>query len=303
MTSLTADDLPSSTRDGITASMSASARTGSTGEGSSSRVWAPNATAVSVIGDSNEWRAGGRRALSRRNEWCLVGADSSTGRRGAITSSTSRPATDSRSTRPIRSRSKPSSRAGRRRSSQISRSTGTTRGGCARAQAVRASTRRYRSTRCTSDRGCVAPTDSPFRTARPASGSLGTRTTTASRTWSCSRSWSIHSSARGGTRRRRTSRRRLDSGRRRTSCTWLTCWHGHDVGVILDWVPSHFPSDDFALAQFDGSTPLRALRPPPGVHPDWDTLVFNYEPPRGAFVPDQQRVLLARPLSRRRAAG
>jgi len=213
MTSLTADDLHLFNEDGITASMSASARTGSTGEGSSSRSGRRTATAVSVIGDSNEWRAGGRRALSRRNEWCLVGRIQALADGAALQVPPRDPqrilARQGRSVR-VPNRAVGRDGVGRRRSRvRLAR-----RGVDAHARRpVRASTRRYRSTRCTSDRGCVAPTDSPFRTARPASGSLGTRTTTASRTWSCSRSWSIHSSARGVVPDgRRTSRRRLDFG-------------------------------------------------------------------------------------------
>jgi 1,4-alpha-glucan branching enzyme len=52
--------------------------------------------------------------------------------------------------------------------------------------------------------------------------------------------------------------------------------HQHGVGVVLDWVPSHFPSDDFALARFDGTHLYEHADPRQGLHPDWDTLVFNY---------------------------
>ncbi len=50
--------------------------------------------------------------------------------------------------------------------------------------------------------------------------------------------------------------------------------HGKDIGVIVDWVPAHFPRDDFALANFDG-THLYEHAGPMGSHPDWGTLVFN----------------------------
>jgi 1,4-alpha-glucan branching enzyme len=53
--------------------------------------------------------------------------------------------------------------------------------------------------------------------------------------------------------------------------------HQHDVGVILDWVPSHFPSDEFGLAFFDGTHLYEHSDPRQGKHPDWGTLVFNYE--------------------------
>ncbi len=52
--------------------------------------------------------------------------------------------------------------------------------------------------------------------------------------------------------------------------------HAHGIGVILDWVPAHFPRDDFALARFDGTALYEHADPRRGFHPDWGTLVFNY---------------------------
>jgi 1,4-alpha-glucan branching enzyme len=52
--------------------------------------------------------------------------------------------------------------------------------------------------------------------------------------------------------------------------------HEHGVGVILDWVPAHFPRDDFALARFDGTALYEHADPRRGAHPDWGTLVFNF---------------------------
>jgi 1,4-alpha-glucan branching enzyme len=51
--------------------------------------------------------------------------------------------------------------------------------------------------------------------------------------------------------------------------------HGRGLGVILDWVPAHFPRDDFALARFDGTALYEHDDPRRGFHPDWGTLVFN----------------------------
>lgn len=53
--------------------------------------------------------------------------------------------------------------------------------------------------------------------------------------------------------------------------------HQADIGVILDWVPSHFPSDDHGLAKFDGSSVYEHPDPSKGYQPDWDSLIFNYE--------------------------
>lgn len=52
--------------------------------------------------------------------------------------------------------------------------------------------------------------------------------------------------------------------------------HQANIGVILDWVPGHFPADDWALAHFDGSALYEHEDPRMKVHPDWGTHVFNY---------------------------
>ena len=52
--------------------------------------------------------------------------------------------------------------------------------------------------------------------------------------------------------------------------------HQHGIGVIVDWVPAHFPKDDFALRRFDGTALYEHEDWRRGEHPDWGTLIFNY---------------------------
>ena len=52
--------------------------------------------------------------------------------------------------------------------------------------------------------------------------------------------------------------------------------HRADVGVLLDWVPAHFPSDPHGLGLFDGTALYEHADPRQGLHPDWDTLIYNF---------------------------
>ncbi|MGH9487759.1 MAG: 1,4-alpha-glucan branching protein GlgB [Terriglobales bacterium] len=52
--------------------------------------------------------------------------------------------------------------------------------------------------------------------------------------------------------------------------------HQHGYGVILDWVPSHFPNDPHGLAEFDGTHLYEHADPRQGYHPDWHSCIFNY---------------------------
>ena len=57
---------------------------------------------------------------------------------------------------------------------------------------------------------------------------------------------------------------------------FIDCLHQHGIGVILDWVPSHFPNDEHGLGFFDGTHLYEHADPRKGFHPDWNSLIFNY---------------------------
>ncbi|MGA1791672.1 MAG: alpha-amylase family glycosyl hydrolase, partial [bacterium] len=52
--------------------------------------------------------------------------------------------------------------------------------------------------------------------------------------------------------------------------------HQHDIGIILDWVPSHFPADEHGPGFFDGTHLFEHSDPRKGFHPDWNSKIFNY---------------------------
>ena len=57
---------------------------------------------------------------------------------------------------------------------------------------------------------------------------------------------------------------------------FVAACHAHGLGVILDWVPAHFPNDAHGLAQFDGSALYEYADPREGFHRDWNTLIYNF---------------------------
>jgi 1,4-alpha-glucan branching enzyme len=57
---------------------------------------------------------------------------------------------------------------------------------------------------------------------------------------------------------------------------FINAAHAAGLNVILDWVPGHFPADDFALASFDGTSLYEHSDPREGYHQDWNTLIYNY---------------------------
>ena len=60
---------------------------------------------------------------------------------------------------------------------------------------------------------------------------------------------------------------------------FMDTMHQNDIGVILDWVPAHFPRDTFGLSAFDGTCLYEHFDPRQGSHPHWGTLIYNYGRP------------------------
>ena len=112
---------------------------------------------------------------------------------------------------------------------------------------------------------------------------------TASPTSSCCRSWSTRSTGRGATRPPATSRRPPATARRTDLMALVDHLHQRGVGVILDWVPSHFPMDAHGLARFDGTYLYEHADPRQGFHPDWGVGDLQLRPRRGALVPGVER--------------
>ena len=78
--------------------------------------------------------------------------------------------------------------------------------------------------------------------------------------------------------------------------------HREGLGVMLDWVPGHFPDDPHGLGRFDGTALYEHANPMQGRHLDWDTLIYNYGRTEVANFLVVERAVLARPLRHRRAA-
>ncbi len=76
--------------------------------------------------------------------------------------------------------------------------------------------------------------------------------------------------------------------------------HAAGLGIILDWVPAHFPTDEFGLSHFDGTALYEHADPRQGFHPDWNTAIYNFRAQGSGLLPRQQRPLLVREVPRRR---
>ena len=80
-----------------------------------------------------------------------------------------------------------------------------------------------------------------------------------------------------------------------------TC-HQNGIAVILDWVPAHFPKDGHGLNYFDGTHLYSHEDPRQGEHPEWGTMIFNYERNEVAQLLDLERLFCLKEYSYRRPA-
>ena len=97
-----------------------------------------------------------------------------------------------------------------------------------------------------------------------------------SRTSSFCRSWSIHFMAPGAIRLSAYYAPTRRYGTPQDLMYLIDYLHQHEIGVILDWVPSHFVTDAHGLGFFDGTHLYEHDDPRQGIHPDWNSFIFNY---------------------------
>src|SRR6202049_3169770 len=90
------------------------------------------------------------------------------------------------------------------------------------------------------------------------------------------RSPSTRFTAPGGIRRAGIFRPPRGAGPPQDLMYFVDHLHNHGIGVILDWVPSHFPDDAHGLAYFDGTHLYEHSDPRQGFHPEWNSAIFNY---------------------------
>ena len=246
-------------------------------EGVSFAVWAPFASRVSVVGGFNNWD--GRRHVMRKHPggvWEIFIPNIGEGeaykyelkgpeRRSLATQS-----------RPIRFSWPRSSPALAPSSTPSTITSGKTKSGCRTVRPKTPSTPQWRLTRSISAPGAATRTGHTSHTKSWRINSSPISLRWATPTSSSCRRPSTRSTARGATSRSASTPQAVATGPPDDFKRLVDAFHAAGIGVIIDWVPAHFPEDPHGLGFFDGTHLYEHADPRQGRHPDWGTLIFNY---------------------------
>ena len=243
-------------------------------------VWAPNAERVALIADFNDWDESAHLLESRGDSGIWEVFRPGRGTRSPL--QVCHPFTKRRihrrkrptpSVLPVRSGRPPPPWSG-----IYPATNGRMANGWQAAASVIASTRRLPSTRCISAPGCGCPkrrnAGLPTGNWHPDLPSMSGRW--ASPTWSCCRSASIPLDASWGYQTVGYYAPTSRFGTPQDFMYFVDTLHQNGIGVILDWVPAHFPRDAHGLGYFDGTHLYEHADPRQSEHLDWGTFVFNY---------------------------
>ena len=244
--------------------------------GVSFAVWAPAAHYVSVIGDFNGWNRGSHPLRPRESSGVWEGFVPGLAPGPSTNTTSPRASTTTPWTRAIPSASFPRSLRAPGRSFTICGTSGTTATGFAGDASRRTCRPRCRFTRSISGRG-GADHDNRWLSYREMAGPLGDYVKAMGFThvefmpltehpfygsWGYQTTGYFAPTSRYGTPQ--------------DFMYLIDYLHQHGIGVILDWVPSHFPSDEHGLGYFDGTHLYEHANPQQGFHPDWKSCIFNY---------------------------
>ena len=240
-------------------------------------VWAPNARRVSVVGDFNVWD--GRRHPMRKRVEAGSGSSSSPACRAARSTNTRWSA---RNGQLLPLKADPVGFAQEHPPATASRVVGQPRhewddaDWMAPAASARRSARRCRSTRSISARGGAATATAFSATTSSPTSSSPTSKDMGFTHIECCRSASIRSRGSWGYQPIGLFAPTSRFGTPDDFARFVDRCHQAGLGVLLDWVPAHFPTDAHGLARFDGTALYEHEDPRLGFHNDWNTLIYNF---------------------------